>query len=99
MNFNINMKSAIKTLEDTIHALKVEQRVWQDTRNFNAKIINEIRIEIQEHQNAIELLTKNPHTMKTNYQKHVQEQHRFGIAKGAILALGITLAVYILMHL
>jgi len=53
------MKSAIKTLEKTIHGLKLELRTWSDPRNFSQRIIDDCNQEIKEHEEALEILNKN----------------------------------------
>jgi len=51
------MKSVIKTLENKIHELKIELRIWNDPVNFSERIISECNQEIKEHEQAIILLT------------------------------------------
>ena len=47
------MKSAIKTVKNKIRGLKIELKIWSDSRNFNQRILNKINIEIKEHEQAL----------------------------------------------
>lgn len=50
------MKSAINTLEDKLRSLKLELKVRGKTPNFSQRVIHEVNIEIQEHQEALNKL-------------------------------------------
>lgn len=52
------MKSVIKTLENKIHELRIEVHIWSDERNYNAAILKNVGIEIEEHIKALELIKK-----------------------------------------
>lgn len=50
------IKSAIKTLENALHGLKIELRTWSTPPNYNQRIINECNQEIKEHEKALKIL-------------------------------------------
>lgn len=50
------MKSAIKTLENAKRGLEMELKTWSKPPNYAKKIINEVKVELQEHNEVLELL-------------------------------------------
>lgn len=53
---NKEIKSAIKTLENKLHGLKIELRTWSNPPNFNQQIIDECNQEIKDHEEALKIL-------------------------------------------
>ncbi len=51
-----DISSAIKTIEIKIHGLKIELKTWRDPRNFSQIIIDEVTVEINEHETALKIL-------------------------------------------
>lgn len=50
------MKSAIETLQKTIHGLELELKTWSSPPNYSQRIIDEVTIEIKEHEEALNKL-------------------------------------------
>lgn len=50
------MKSAIKTIEKELRQLRIELKSWSKPRNFSQEALDDINVEIKEHEAALKLL-------------------------------------------
>jgi hypothetical protein len=63
------INSAIQTIENAIHGLKIEIRIWSDPRNYHDNILKVCKKELIEHETALEILKE---AQKTNSHRNTQ---------------------------
>jgi len=50
------MNSAIQTIEQKLHKLEVEKRIWEKEPNRDESLIEQVEIDIEEHELAFKFI-------------------------------------------